>query len=79
MILLRQMLRSCDSSAKCRCPHCEWAVIADRVADHLWELACVCLTVLGEHCVAADLAGEIEFGFAMLWDMLANAQSVIDR
>lgn len=70
------MLRSCDGAAKCRCPHCEWSVIADGVPDHLGELACVCLPVPREHGVAADLAGEVEFGFAVLWRILAEVQSI---
>ena len=66
VILLRQMLSSCNRAAKCRSPYGKWSVVANGVADHLGELARVGLPVFGEHRVAADLAGEVEFGFAVL-------------
>lgn len=73
MILLGQMLRSCDGATERRSPYSQRSVVADGVPDHLWELACVGLSVFREHGVAADLACEVEFGFAVLWWSLADA------
>lgn len=47
-------------------PDCELAVVADGAGDEVGEGAGVEFAALGDVGVAADFAGEVEFGFAVL-------------